>query len=136
MELKKRRLADDLAAQGFGHRLRFRMDVQLFVNVLHVEGDGVGADMKHLSRGLEVVAFRKELKQADLVRREIMLSLVRRAKTREQPDYAASYFRRHRRAALGGLLQRVKQFGRWCLLQQIARSSGAERGKDTVVVVV
>ena len=50
-----KRLADDAMAQRLGHRFGLRVHVQLRVDALHMEGDGIDAAAKRGGGGLVAV---------------------------------------------------------------------------------
>ena len=57
-------LFDQAVAEGFGDSFGLGVDLQLVVDVTHVEGDGVYADTQLHGRGLVIVAFYEELQEA------------------------------------------------------------------------
>ena len=61
MRKKQIWLGDESLAQRFHHRLRFGMHLELFVDMTHVEGDGVRGNAEFHRRGFEVVTLNEEL---------------------------------------------------------------------------
>src|SRR5437588_12003836 len=103
------------------------MDLQLLVDILQVEGDGLCGNVE-LCRGRFVtVAFGEELQQANLVRRQVIVGPFGWMNLAKQPDHAACNIRRHRSASRHGLLNTFEQLSRRRLLEQIAGRSPAER---------
>ncbi len=48
---------DDLLAQGFGDGFAFRVDLQFFINIAEMKGNGVDADLELVSGGFVAVSF-------------------------------------------------------------------------------
>ena len=73
-----RRTSDQPFAQRLGDRFRLRVHLQLVVDVLQVEGDGVDADAQLLSRSLPVMPVGQQLQQLALLRRQAIGGVVGR----------------------------------------------------------
>ena len=54
-------ISDQLVAHGFGDGFRFGMNLELLVNALHMESDGVNGDAELWGDGFEVMAFDQKL---------------------------------------------------------------------------
>ena len=79
--------------KGFGHRLGFRVDLQLFVDVSHVERNCIDADVQLKRSGLVVVAFNQQFEQTSFVRGQFIVSAFRWSDVPEESDHAARHFR-------------------------------------------
>jgi hypothetical protein len=71
-------------AQGLGDCFSFAVDLELLVDVLEVEGDGVDRNVHLARRGLFVMAFDEELEQFGLLRGQMIVGVFGRAIVTEQ----------------------------------------------------
>ncbi len=67
-----------MVAERPGDGFVFGMDFELFVDVLHVERDGVDGRPDLFGRRLVVVTFDQQFQQSQLVRRKLIIDIIGR----------------------------------------------------------
>ncbi len=100
------------------------MDLQLFVDVFQMEGDGIGRNAHGAGGRLMLVLLDQQFEQLGFVRGQMVSGARGRAKLTEQRHHAAGDVRRHRRTAVNDLAQRFQQPRRRRVLKQITGRAG------------
>ena len=80
-------------AQRLGHGFGLGVHVQLRVDALHVEGDGIDAAAERGGGGLVAVTLGQQAEEPQLVWREVVIGERGRAEFAEERDDAAGDFR-------------------------------------------